>query len=232
MRRVLVASVGLLALSAAMGAAQAADLNRRYAPPPIAPVYAPIYNWTGFYVGINGGGGWGRSKWDTVDTFDLSGGLIGGTIGYNWQLPASGLGRRRRHRLVAASRAPRRRCVPSAVRPATLARHRARPRSATRSTASCRIVTGGLGRRRHQGQHAVASPAAARPPPAGPSAAALEFAHGRQRGRAKAEYLYVDLGSFNCGAHCGCWRPATSRSTATSCAAASTSASDRLPSRT
>ena len=53
------------------------------------PVYAPIYNWTGFYLGINGGGAWGRSSWDfpggSTGNFDLSGGLIGGTAGYNYQ---------------------------------------------------------------------------------------------------------------------------------------------------
>ena len=27
------------------------------------PAYNPIYTWTGFYVGINGGGGWGSSQW-------------------------------------------------------------------------------------------------------------------------------------------------------------------------
>jgi hypothetical protein len=37
------------------------------------------------YLGINGGGGWGKSQWDGIDNFDISGGLIGGTIGYNWQ---------------------------------------------------------------------------------------------------------------------------------------------------
>jgi len=47
--------------------------------------YNPIYNWTGFYIGINGGGGWGESQWDGLNKFDLSGGMIGGTIGYNWQ---------------------------------------------------------------------------------------------------------------------------------------------------
>ena len=28
-----------------------------------APAYFAPYNWTGFYVGINGGGGWGNSDW-------------------------------------------------------------------------------------------------------------------------------------------------------------------------
>src|SRR5882757_1513193 len=72
-------------LRVAAGSASAADLPPRYAPYKAPPVYNPIYNWTGFYLGINGGGGWGRSHWDGLDTANLSGGLIGGTIGYNWQ---------------------------------------------------------------------------------------------------------------------------------------------------
>ena len=48
---------------------------------PKAPVFAPVYNWTGFYLGINGGGGWGHSAWTTTNGFDVSGGLIGGTAG-------------------------------------------------------------------------------------------------------------------------------------------------------
>ncbi len=51
-----------------------------------APAYAPAYNWSGFYLGINGGGGWGRSNWTTTGSFDTSGGLVGGTIGYNYQI--------------------------------------------------------------------------------------------------------------------------------------------------
>ena len=44
------------------------------------------YNWTGFYFGANGGGGWGHSCWSANATgIDLSGGLVGGTAGYNWQ---------------------------------------------------------------------------------------------------------------------------------------------------
>ena len=85
MRRVCMACVGLAALAFAAAPAAGADLPPRYPQPYAAPAYAPIYNWTGFYFGINGGGGWGQSQWDGVDKFDISGGLIGGTIGYNAQ---------------------------------------------------------------------------------------------------------------------------------------------------
>jgi outer membrane immunogenic protein len=76
----------------------AADLPAKapvYAPPP-APAYT--YTWTGFYVGLNGGAGWGQDS-STVTSvvgsstmFNLpiasqptSGWLAGGTLGYNWQ---------------------------------------------------------------------------------------------------------------------------------------------------
>ena len=49
------------------------------------PAFIPLYNWTGFYIGVNGGGGWGRSTWDTAGGFNISGGLVGGTVGYNYQ---------------------------------------------------------------------------------------------------------------------------------------------------
>ncbi|HZP79317.1 MAG TPA: outer membrane protein [Pseudolabrys sp.] len=86
MKRLVLAAVGLLALSAT--AASAADLPRRAAMPVKAPAYAPVYNWTGFYVGINGGGGFGRSDFSGPAfpaAFNVSGGLVGGTLGYNWQ---------------------------------------------------------------------------------------------------------------------------------------------------
>ena len=77
-------SLFVLALSGSLAAA--ADLAPGYAPVARAPVYyAPYYNWTGFYLCINGGGGWGRSQWDGIDRFDVSGGVVGGTIGYNGQ---------------------------------------------------------------------------------------------------------------------------------------------------
>src|SRR6201991_1802818 len=86
MKRVVLACLAALGLAAT---ANAADLPRRYNP---FPVYVPVYNWTGFYIGINGGGAWGDSKWDSVGTFDVSGAMIGGTVGYNWQFSQFVLG--------------------------------------------------------------------------------------------------------------------------------------------
>ena len=61
MKRLVLAGIGALAIVTTMGAANAADLPRRQAMPTKAPMYSAPYNWTGFYVGINGGAGWGRS---------------------------------------------------------------------------------------------------------------------------------------------------------------------------
>jgi outer membrane immunogenic protein len=83
MKRIVAAAIGLLALAAAMPAS-AADLPRSMYK---APAYMPAaYNWTGFYLGINGGGGFGTSDWNGFPISNSpSGGMIGGTAGYNWQ---------------------------------------------------------------------------------------------------------------------------------------------------
>src|SRR5947209_1451508 len=83
--------------------AHAADMRMPMKAPP--PVAAAAWSWTGFYIGANGGYSWGRSRNDatfatapggvvivpgpgsTVGSgFDLTGGLAGGQIGYNWQM--------------------------------------------------------------------------------------------------------------------------------------------------
>jgi len=87
MKKLLLASVGMLALGVA--SASAADISRRVAPAPAQAVYVAPFSWTGAYVGINGGYGWGNSSFSTPfpsGSFDTSGGLVGGTLGYNWQV--------------------------------------------------------------------------------------------------------------------------------------------------
>ena len=88
MKKILLASVGLLALGVA--SASAADIVRARRAPPPAPVYTPAFTWTGFYAGINGGYGWGGSTSFSApfpsSSFDTSGGLVGGTLGYNYQM--------------------------------------------------------------------------------------------------------------------------------------------------
>ena len=93
MRKILLAGVGILALGVA--SASAADLPRR----PMAakaPLYVPpAWTWTGFYIGVNGGGGWGRSDFSApfaTGSFDTSGWLVGGTLGYNYQMGQAVLG--------------------------------------------------------------------------------------------------------------------------------------------
>jgi outer membrane immunogenic protein len=79
--------------------ASAADLAARpyvKAPP---PAVVAIYDWSGFYIGINGGWGSAHKCWsETNDVFlgvqnpalpegchDATGGTVGGQIGYRWQ---------------------------------------------------------------------------------------------------------------------------------------------------
>src|SRR5512136_2035483 len=101
-------SVFALAGMLAAGAAQAADLPYRKAPPP--PAYIPpppIMTWTGLYGGLNLGGGWqdasssnvwnpawawsgpgwnpGWGGWGSGNSGGSGGVVGGGQIGYNYQ---------------------------------------------------------------------------------------------------------------------------------------------------
>jgi outer membrane immunogenic protein len=70
---------------------RAADLPP--APAYKAPVLAPAYNWTGFYIGANVGGGFANIDGSGsvlgiplgTSTTKLNGVIGGGQIGYNWQ---------------------------------------------------------------------------------------------------------------------------------------------------
>ena len=91
MKKYLAAAVSLAAIVMAAAPASAADMAVKAPPPAPLPV---IYNWSGFYIGGNGGWGQSRNCWDFLDAAGVafasgcrerSGGLIGGQIGYRWQ---------------------------------------------------------------------------------------------------------------------------------------------------
>jgi len=87
MKKTSIALLAAASLLAITQAASAADMSRPIykAPPPVAPVWS----WTGFYIGGHLGGAW-SSESATVAGFgaggiDPSGFIAGGQIGYNWQ---------------------------------------------------------------------------------------------------------------------------------------------------
>src|SRR5882724_5936919 len=91
MKKFLLATVGLVALVSMAAPASAADMAVKAAP---VPYVAPMYNWSGLYIGGNGGWGQSRNCWGIVPVAgafiadgcaDRSGGVAGGQIGYRWQ---------------------------------------------------------------------------------------------------------------------------------------------------
>jgi outer membrane immunogenic protein len=84
MRKLSISILSALALIVP-AAASAADLPVKARP----MVTAPAFSWTGFYVGLNAGYGWGDTR-GTLATpvpgnFNISGPLAGGQIGANYQ---------------------------------------------------------------------------------------------------------------------------------------------------
>ncbi len=91
MKKFLIATAVLLA---GAGGAAAADLGM----PVKAPPPPPVWSWTGFYLGVNVGGGWTNSTGSATlltpggavigvsgTTGNVSGVVGGGQVGYNWQ---------------------------------------------------------------------------------------------------------------------------------------------------
>jgi outer membrane immunogenic protein len=95
MRKTILGTVAILAIS---GAAQAADYKRPVLKaPPLPP--APMLSWTGFYAGLNGGYSFGQARSTafsgTAGEVEVSkrvdGWLAGVQAGYNWQVSTSWL---------------------------------------------------------------------------------------------------------------------------------------------
>lgn len=92
MQKLLIVAAGALALGLS-ASANAADLAARpYTKAP--PLVAAAYDWSGFYLGINGGGGSAHTCSDLLfpvggslaqGCHDATGGTVGGQVGYRWQ---------------------------------------------------------------------------------------------------------------------------------------------------
>ena len=198
--RMLVA-VALGVVAGAHGAA-AADLS-------LAPLYkappaeiAPVYNWTGFYLGANGGGGWGHSFWNANTTgINLSGGQAGGTLGYNRQLGNVVFGLEGDVDWSGFNGTNTTVGCPGGCSTSDSWLSTVRGRIGYSFDRVMPYATGGL---------AVGDIRASTPGFAGASqtnagwtvGGGLEFAL-TNNWTAKAEYLHVDLGNLNCGFSCG-----------------------------
>jgi outer membrane immunogenic protein len=200
MKRVFFALISLATLT---GTAAAADLPPRMAPQPYykAPAEVQVYNWTGFYIGINGGGGFGHSQWDSIgSSFDVSGGLVGGTVGYNYQFGQAVVGVEGDIDWADINGTTNTAC-PFGCKTTDNWLSTVRGRLGYAADRFMPFVTGGA---------AFGDIRASTPGFAGASnteagwtvGAGLEFAIAGNW-TAKAEYLYVDLGKFNCGISCG-----------------------------
>jgi outer membrane immunogenic protein len=86
MKKLLLITTGLVVLGSPAFAADLAARPYTKAPPMVA---AAIYDWSGFYIGVNGGGGWSHDSTSVLGvgdgSHDASGGTVGGQIGYRWQ---------------------------------------------------------------------------------------------------------------------------------------------------
>jgi outer membrane immunogenic protein len=88
MKKVLLVTASLIALGAAAPAVAADLAARPYTKAPA--MIAAAYDWSGFYIGANGGWGSSRDSWNNAvggaeGSHDANGGVAGGQIGYRWQ---------------------------------------------------------------------------------------------------------------------------------------------------
>lgn len=81
MKKILIGAL----LAGVASSALAADLPTRKAPP-VPYVAPPLFTWTGFYIGANGGGGFASMDHSDGVFHGPSGGLGGVTAGYNYQM--------------------------------------------------------------------------------------------------------------------------------------------------
>jgi outer membrane immunogenic protein len=217
MKRILWA--GAFALVAG-GQALAADL-----PPPVAPrapatyvpTTVPVYNWSGIYIGANGGYAFGTSAWNdptgalaippgaiSTGNFNTNGWLAGGTVGGNVQWGSAVLGIEGDwdwSNINGTSGTPFG-CLPGGCETKADWLATVRGRAGWAFDRVLLYGTGGAAFAPVQAGFPVAGTGFSSNTQVGWTAGAgLEFAFA-PNWTAKAEYLYADLGSSTCTANC------------------------------
>jgi len=86
-RKLLLTSVSFAALIA--GPAVAADLGAQVHGRPVV-VAAPVYSWTGFYIGIGGGTGWGNKEYSWNQDATVAADIVGrpGSVERQFTVPS------------------------------------------------------------------------------------------------------------------------------------------------
>lgn len=197
MKRAFVAGAALLALGSVAAAADLPAPQPYYKAPAFAP---PPFSWSGFYLGVNGGGGFGSSNWDTAGSINTSGGLVGGTIGYNYQINRFVVGVEGDVDWAGISGSTTTAACPAGCKTGDSWLSTARGRIGYAADRFLPYVTGGAA---FGNIDATTAGLTTTTTNAGWTVGAgLEFAI-TPNWSAKAEYLYVDLGKFNCGPNCG-----------------------------
>jgi outer membrane immunogenic protein len=212
MKTIFIGGIALIMLCTA-NSARAADM-------PVAPSASPpyyylppvVYDWTGFYLGVNGGGAWGRSNQTelfapglTSGTFNTSGGLVGGTIGFNVQLNQFVYGLE--GDLDWASISGTANCPMPGFRCSTVSNYLATARGRLGFAADWWLfyVTGGaaMGQVKQSFSPAVGLNSGVGTNRVGWTlGGGLEYAIANSGWAVKAEYLHVDLGTFFCNTAC------------------------------
>jgi len=200
MKRLCLALIGLVALAGAAAAADMAQPQPQPYYPKAAAVVPPPFSWTGAYFGINGGGAFGSSSWTSTGSRDVSGALGGATFGYNYQVGPAVWGVEGDIDLDSTNGSTTTGC-PAGCKTSNTWLSTVRGRLGYAADHFMPYVTAG---------GAFGDIRAYTPGFAGATDTAAGWTVGggleaafAPHWSAKAEYLYVDLGSFNCGLNCG-----------------------------
>ncbi len=184
----------------------------RKLPPSCRPIAGP-----GSISASTAAAAFGSSNWDSTGSRNISGGLIGGTVGYNYQFGHAVVGVEGDIDWADINGSTTNAC-PAGCKTSDTWLATVRGRLGYAADRFMPYVTGGRRVRRYPRLDARLSD---RPrhqtgwTVGGGLEAALVA-----NWTAKVEYLYVDLGKFNCGINCGADSPTTSRSIPICCARA------------